>query len=290
MTGFGRASETTDDVTVWAEVFSLNHRHLDIGVRLSPPLNLFENDVRKLVQSRLGRGRVNISISLDGNPPEASQLDFNRDLAKQYLDKVRDFANDADLKDDVSAMSILRIGSLWTTKTPNPEDMAGLWELAQGALTEALEQLLEMRKNEGENIWQDLARYIQQLKSVTGVIGARAPVVVDEYRERLKKRIDQLLPSGTELDEQRLLAEVALFAERADISEELARFESHIEQFSGLADQESDVGRRLDFLIQEMFREATTIGSKARDSETSHAVVELKGVLEKMREQVQNVE
>ena len=290
MTGFGRASSQGDGLTIWAEIFSLNHRHLDIATRLSSPLNIFENDVRKVVQSHFERGRINVSLSIDGSAPEASQLDFNKELALQYLNAVREFANDADLKDDLSATTLLRLGPLWTLKTPNPDEMAELWELAKGALTDAIAQLLDMRKVEGENIWNDLSGRLQQIETFTQTIAERAPLVVDEYRERLKKRIDSLLPSGTELDEQRLLIEVALFAERADISEELARFESHIQQFNTLAQEEPNVGRRLDFLIQEMFREVTTIGSKARDSATSHAVVEVKGLLEKMREQVQNVE
>jgi uncharacterized protein (TIGR00255 family) len=253
-------------------------------------MNIFENDVRKLVQSRLGRGRVNVSLSLDGIPPEASQLEFNSDLARQYLETARAFARDEGLEDDLSAVSILRLGTLWTLRTPNPDEMADLWKLAESALSDAAEQLVEMRKREGANIWDDLSQHIEKIKNVTATIAERTPVVVDEYRERLKKRIDAILPSGTDLDEQRLLTEVALFAERADISEELARFDSHIQQFNALAREEADVGRRLDFLTQEMFREATTIGSKSRDSIASHAVVEVKGLLEKIREQVQNIE
>lgn len=290
MTGFGRASSIGNDITIWAEISSLNHRHLDIGVRLSPPLNIFENEVRKLVQAHLDRGRVNVSLTIDGNLPEANQLEFNDDLARQYIDAVRRFANNTDIKDDVTATSILRLGTLWTLKTPRAEEMSGLWELAENALRDATEQLLEMRKMEGENIWKDLSERIQQIKSVAEKIGSRAPSIVNEYRERLRRRIDSILPPATELDEQRLLTEVALFAERADIAEELTRLESHVHQFNALARKESNIGRRLDFLIQEMLREVTTIGSKARDSEISHAVVEVKGLLEKIREQVQNIE
>lgn len=290
MTGFGRASSTGNDVTIWAEISSLNHRHLDIGVRLSSPLNIFESEVRKMVQARIDRGRVNVSLTIEGNPPEANQLEFNDDLARQYLDAVRQFADEMDIKDDVTTTSVLRLGTLWTLKTPRAEEVSGLWELAENALSDATDQLLEMRRTEGENIWKDLAEHIRHIRSIAEKIGVRAPSIVDEYRERLRRRIDSIAPPATELDEQRLVTEVALFAERADIAEELTRLQSHVDQFNALARNASNVGRRLDFLIQEMVREVTTIGSKARDTEISHAVVEVKGLLEKIREQVQNIE
>lgn len=290
MTGFGHAATESEGVTVWAEVSSLNHRHLDIGVRPSPPLNVFESDIRKLVQARIERGRVNVFLTSEGNVPEANQVEFNQYLAAQYLDAAREFAKRSDLSDDLSAMSILRLGSLWTLRPPRPEELTRLWELVKQALTDAIEQVLEMRRDEGANIWTDLSERIQQVESIAKNIAAGAPAVVEDFRERLKQRIDSILPQGVELDEQRLLTEVAIFADRADISEELVRLESHLQQFNTLARQESNVGRRLDFLLQEMFREITTIGSKARDAQISHAVVEVKGLLEKMREQVQNIE
>ncbi|UCD57486.1 MAG: YicC family protein [Candidatus Hydrogenedentota bacterium] len=290
MTGFGQGTAAADGISIWAEISSLNHRYLDISLKLSSPLTVFETEVRKLTQSHFERGRVNVLLTSEGNLPEASQVEFNQHLAQQYVDAARAFAVRGDLKDDLSATSMLRLSSLWTPMAPRPEEMAKLWELAKKALTAAIEQLLEMRRTEGANIWNDLSERIQQIDSVAKDIAVRAPVVVDEYRQRLKERIASITSPGVELDEQRLLAEVALFAERADISEELVRIQSHIEQFNALAQQESNVGRRLDFLLQEMFREITTIGSKARDANIAHAVVEVKGLLEKMREQIQNVE
>lgn len=290
MTGFGQAKAESDGIAVCAQITSLNHRYLDIGIRLPSSLSAYENEIRKLLQARLDRGRVNVLLTSEGELPEANQLEFNEDLARQYLDSARAFAQRTDLRDDLGAGSILRLGSLWTLKTPRPEEMAGLWELAKEAIAGAIEQLLEMRKSEGANIWTDLSGRIEQIKPVIKDIAGCSAAVVDDYRERLQERIAAVVPLGTELDEQRLLTEVALFADRADISEELARMESHILQFNSLARQESNAGRRLDFLLQEMFREITTIGSKARDTKVSHAVVEVKGLLEKMREQVQNVE
>lgn len=290
MTGFGQGMAEAEGITVWAEISSLNHRYLDVGVRLSSPLNVFENDARKLVQTYFERGRVNVSVSSDGNLPEANQVEFDQNLAQQYVDAARAFAEQAEVRDDLGTTSILRLGPVWSQKRPRPEDIAKLWELAQKALTAAIGQLLEMRRTEGAHIWADLSDRLRQIDSVTKEIAVRAPMVVDEYREKLKERIASISPPGTELDEQRLLTEVAFFADKADISEELVRIRSHTEQFNTLAQQESNVGRRLDFLLQEMFREVTTIGSKARDVHIAHAVVEVKGLLEKMREQVQNAE
>jgi uncharacterized protein (TIGR00255 family) len=179
---------------------------------------------------------------------------------------------------------------LWTPKRPRPQDIERLLGAAKQAISSAIEQLAKMREREGASIWSDISGRIAQIQTTVKEISDRAPDVVEDYRQKLKERIGSLLPPATELDEQRLLSEVALFAERADISEELVRLGSHIEQFHALARQESNVGRRLDFLLQEMFREITTIGSKARAAGISHSVVEVKGLLEKMREQVQNVE
>jgi len=290
MTGFGRAMAEAEGITVWAEIASLNHRYLDIGLRLPPQLNGFDNDIRKLVQSRIERGRVNISLSAEGDLPESNQLEFNQNLAQQYVDGARAFALRANLKDDLSATSLLRITSLWSTTAPRPDEMARLRDLALDAITGAIEQLLEMRREEGINIWTDISSRLHQVEAISKEISSGAAAVVEEYRERLKQRIDSILPQETELDEQRLLTEIAVFADRADISEELTRMHSHIQQFGSLAEKGSNVGRRLDFLLQEMFREITTIGSKARDAQISHAVVEVKGLLEKMREQVQNIE
>lgn len=290
MTGFGQGTAESDGVTIWAEISSLNHRHLDMGVKLSPSLSVFESDVRKLLQSRFERGRLNVLLTSEGEMPSMDQIEFNSALARQYLETIRDFAKGLKLDDDLSALSFLRLGSLWTLKAPRAEELAHLWVPVEKALTAAIEQLLEMRNIEGANIWDDLSGRLANIESIAKEIGGHAGAVVDEYRERLKQRIDSILPEGVELDEERLLSEVAVFADKADISEELARLESHIGQFNTLAKQESNIGRRLEFLVQEMFREMTTIGSKARDAGISHSVVEMKGELEKIREQVQNVE
>jgi len=290
MTGFGHAMAESNGITVSVEISSLNHRYLDFGIKMPAALGAFENDAKKLLQTCLERGRVNVSLALEGELPKIGHVECDQNLAQQYVDKARAFAQHAGLKDDIGATSVLRLGSLWTLKAPRPEEMTDLWELATKALTGAVEKLLEMRKSEGANIWADLSERLRQIESITKDIGGRAPGIIDEYRERLKERIDSLLPTGSEVDEQRLLTEVAVFADRVDIAEELARLESHIQQFDALARQGSNVGRRLDFLLQEMFREITTIGSKARDAQISHEVVEVKGLLEKMREQVQNVE
>ena len=290
MTGFGQGTAEAEGVTLRAEIASLNHRYLDIGLKISPPLNVFEVEIRKLLQSRFERGRLNVLLASEGSITEISHVELNQDLARQYVDSARSFAEGADLKDDLGAMSILRLSSLWNQRTLPPNELTRLWDLTKQALDAAIEELLEMREAEGANIWADLSGRLRQIEAVAEEIAVRAPAVLEEYRQKLRERIDSNMPPGVELDDQRLLTEVAVFADRADISEELVRIRSHIEQFHALAGQGSNVGRRLDFLLQEMFREVTTVGSKARDAPIAHAVVEAKGLLEKMREQVQNVE
>jgi uncharacterized protein (TIGR00255 family) len=290
MTGFGHATAETDGITVGVEISTLNHRYLDIGIKQPSVFSSFENDIRKLLQNRLERGRINVFITCEGELPGTGKLDFDRNLAQQYIDAARAFAGEAVLKDDLAASSMLRLGTLWTLKTPRPEEMADLWSLAEEALNGAVDRLIEMRSSEGENIWKDLSERIERIRQVIAEIEPRASDLVDEYRERLRDRIGSILPSDSEIDEQRVLTEVAVFADKADISEEIARLRSHIQQFEALVQEESNVGRRLDFLIQEMFREISTIGSKARDAQIAHQVVDIKGQLEKMREQIQNVE
>jgi len=290
MTGFGHSTAGADGITISAEISSLNHRYLDIGMKLPSLLSSFENEARKLLQSRLERGRINVLIVSDGDMPESGRIEFDQALARQYIDTARAFALKASLRDDIGASSTLRLGSLWTLKTPPPEEMGDLWELTEKVLNGAVDQLIEMREIEGANIWSDLSARGEQIDELVREIAGRIPQVVEEYRERLRERIASVLSEGSEIDEQKLLTEAAVFADRADISEELARLDSHTKQFEALAKQESNVGRRLDFLLQEMFRETSTVGSKARDAGISHAVVEVKGQLEKMREQVQNVE
>ena len=290
MTGFGHATAENDGITIGVEISTLNHRYLDIGIKQPSVLSSFENDARKLLQGRLERGRINVFITCEGELPGVGKLDFDQKLAQQYIDTARAFAKEADLKDDLAASSTLRLGALWTLKTPRPDEMAGLWELAEEALNGAVDRLIEMRKTEGANIWEDLSGRIERIKEVIAEIEPRAGALVDEYRERLQDRIASILPADSEIDEQRVLTEVAVFADKADISEEIARLRSHIQQFEALVQEESNIGRRLDFLIQEMFREISTIGSKARDAQIAHQVVDIKGQLEKMREQIQNVE
>ncbi len=290
MTGFGQATIEEDGMTVFAEISSLNHRYLDISARLSPPLNAFENEVRKLAQQYFERGRVTVFLTSAGALAEAAAVEFDRNLARQYVEYARAFALETGIKDDIGSAAIVRIGALWNLRQPRAEELGWLWQLSERALNSAMRQLLYMRESEGANLWADLSQKIAQVQSIVRDIAARAPSVIEEYRQKLKERIETLLPPGAELDEQRLVGEIALFADRADISEELVRIDSHMEQFHALARQENNVGRRLDFLLQEMFREITTIGSKARSADISHAVVEVKGLLEKMREQVQNVE
>jgi len=230
MTGFGQSSSELDGITIWAEVSSLNHRYLDMNLRLSPLFLSFENDIRKLIQSFFERGRINVLLSSEGTLPEAGEVEFNRHLAQQYLDQVRAFGVDSDLKDDLSLTSMLRLSTLWTTRRPRPEDMGKLMESTKAALDSAIGQLTKMRESEGEAIWTELSDKIKQIQLMMEQIAVRAPAVVDEFRQKLKERIDSILPQGTVLDEQRLLSEVAMFGERADITEELVRIKSHLEQ------------------------------------------------------------
>ena len=291
MTGFGRASFELDELPCDVEVRSVNHRYLDVRVRLPRVLAVFEGEVRSRVQSRFGRGKFDLSVNTPGGSAVNSRVEVDVEAARQYLagaEALRQDGVDGNL--DLGTL----LGLPGVSRFVEPELSA---EKARGSLTDAVDAALgaleKMRATEGATLRADLLERLADVERSAGVLETRAGEVQQAVRERLRRRAGQLELETGLLDEARLHQEIVLAADRLDITEETVRLRSHVDQFRQIVaegDAGKPVGRRLDFLLQEFGREANTIGSKGSDAPISHEIVELKAQIERLREQVQNVE
>jgi uncharacterized protein (TIGR00255 family) len=290
MTGFGRAEATGDSVTVTAEARAVNHRHLDIALRLPRALAAFEMDARRMIQSRLERGRIDVAVQLGPAPGQsAQQVAVDATLAAQYVAQARDLGRAVGLGTDVSLAWVLeRPGVVHMQEAETPA--GGLaWPVLADVLGRALDELVACRATEGEALGAEFRALHAALRAQVDVVAARTPAALARYQERLRERIAALLGEVV-VDEGRLMTEVAIWADKTDVREEMTRLRAHLDQLLVLLDKGGPVGRALDFLIQELNREVNTIGSKADDLELSQAALAAKGIIEKMREQAQNLE
>ncbi|MDX6403915.1 MAG: hypothetical protein QOH70_1370 [Blastocatellia bacterium] len=289
MTGFGHGAASGDEFTVAVEIKTVNNRYLDIHLRLSQELSPLEMMIRKRIGARLSRGRVDLNINFERTG--ATTYEINGPLIAGYVSAMRDIQKQFDLPGDIDVSAVARLpGALAPTRDGLDEtNMTGL----ERALDEALDSLESMRENEGAALAEEMRLRLTKIEIEVPIIEAAAAGLADAYRQRLQKRIDELLARGAQavdLDAGRLAQEVAYLADRSDISEELARLRSHIEQFRAAIDAEGEVGKRLDFLLQELNREANTVLSKSTEISIKDAGLAIKAEVEKLREQVQNVE
>jgi uncharacterized protein (TIGR00255 family) len=288
MTGFGCGEALNDDLIYRVEVASVNRKQADIVVNLPRELSALDSRIRKQVSEVVSRGRINVGISLKSAEAQGGSLTINLPLAEEYAAAIAKLEERLGLNGLVSrfdpsrAPGVIQLGET----LPEPEDA---WPFVQKALKESLSKLLEMRSTEGAHLKSDLESRLTALKSFLQQISEQAPSVVEKHRENLIKRLDS---AGIELnlDDERLIKEIGLFADRCDISEEVTRLESHFAQCHKYFESDEAVGRPLDFLVQEMGREINTIGSKANDASIAQIIVESKTELEKIREQIQNIE
>lgn len=290
MTGFGRGNVTGEAFNVTVEIKTVNNRYLDIHLRMSQELAPLEMNVRKLINSRLSRGRVDLSISLERTG--SSTYEINRSLIAGYIDALREIQSEFNLAGDVDINTLTRLpGALGQARSGIDEATAG--GIMQ-AIGEALDDLEKMRAVEGGTLADEMRMRLSKIEAEIPIIEDAAAGIVDVYRQRVYKRVSELLARGDnqliELDAGRLAQEVAYLADRSDITEELARLRSHLEQFRVTVDAEGEVGKRLDFLLQELNREANTVLSKSTEIAIKDAGLAIKAEIEKLREQVQNVE
>jgi len=289
MTGFGRGEAKDSERQFVVEIKSVNHKFNDILVRLPRKLAYLEEKIKSLIKEEIKRGRVEVHISLENIGDSDTIVSLNQPLAEQYINCLRIMKERLDILDDISVSLLAKFPDVLKI-TPKEEDEQAVWCCLEKALMKALETLMEMRVAEGKKLAEDIFDRCDYILKIVKQIENRAPQVVFEYRQKLRERISELLEDNIEIDEQRLSMEVALFADKSNITEEIVRLKSHLSQLKKSVEEKEPIGRKLDFLIQEMIREINTIGSKASDLEITNHVVDIKSELEKIREQAQNIE
>ena len=291
MTGYGRAEAVLGGRKYVVEIKSLNHRYLELSLRIPANLLPLEMEIKKKINEQLIRGKIDITIRRETySGIEGSRLlEVNLPLVKNYYDLLIQLKDLFNLKEDITLDMMAGLKDVFIPLETLEDEITVLWEGLAGVLSNAIAALIDMRQKEGEVLGQDLKARLYLINEHLDEINARAPQIVLEYQKRLVARIRELM-DGMVIDESRLSQEVAIMAEKSDITEEIVRFRSHIKQFFEMLKSPEAMGRKVDFLIQEMNREVNTIGSKSNDAEISCHVIEIKSELAKLREQVQNLE
>lgn len=287
MTGFGRSEENFDNRCYVVEIKSVNHRFGEVYVKLPKEYSLLEENVRKLVLKKVSRGRIDVYITIENFGENDKIVEVNTPLMTSYLKAIQEIAQNLKLDLNIDLIQFAKLPDMLVIK--DVADAELVWSELETVVQKAIEQLIAMRDTEGKKLANDIKIRGERIGETLKKIEERSPEVVEEYRNRLQEKIRQILPD-IQIDENRLITEVAIFAERSSINEEIVRLESHLEQLMQILTQEGPIGRKLDFLLQEMNREINTIGSKANDLAISKMVVEIKSELEKIREQIQNIE
>lgn len=292
MTGFGEARTTEEGIAYRVEIRSLNNRYFKASIKLPETLQRHETVIDKQLRSRLGRGSINYTLRIkDENP--ASAYDINTALLSEYVRRLKEVDHGGG-GTGIDLARLLEMPGIMQPPELDEQLLADRLEVIQRLTDEAIAKLIAMRKTEGEAIHRDLQQHCTDLRKRTKEIRSRSPLVVEQYRKKLAGRVQQLLDgtdgSNVELFRESVSREIAIFAERCDINEEVSRIDSHLDQFEALCNGPEQAGRKLDFLSQELLREANTIGSKANDGEIAKQVVEVKAAIDRIKEQVQNVE
>ena len=288
MTGYGRHEMIKGGKKILFEVKSVNHRFSDYNIKVPRYMNFLEDKVRNFVSEYITRGKVDIYVSVESYESADTDIRLNKELAKNYIDVLHELCETFNLKDDISVSSVARCGDIFKTERRD-EDEDAVWRLVEEAAQKAISDFVSMRTREGERIEADLRERIDYMKSLAQQVDEQSPKTVEEYKEKLYTKIKELVDDRN-IDESRVLTEVAIFADKVAVNEETVRLSSHFDEFYQILDMGEPAGRKLDFLIQEINREVNTIGSKAQDVEIAKIVVTLKGEIEKLREQIQNIE
>ena len=288
MTGFGQSTCKRENIECTIELKTVNNRYLDTNVKLPKIISYVEKDIKNKITEKLSRGKVDVFVTFSDLGDNGYSVNVNKGLADAYVDALKTLIKDYDLKGDINVESIINIPDIINI-TKNQLDENVVRSIIEETLDNAIDVLIEMREKEGNNLKNDLLQKLELIESYVKTIEQKSPMVVVEYKNKLQQRLKELLDGGV-VDESRLTTEVAIFADKCSIDEEIVRLLSHIEQFKQILEKDEPIGRKLDFLIQEMNRETNTIGSKANNLAITQIVVEVKGELEKVREQVQNIE
>ncbi|HAL56672.1 MAG TPA: YicC family protein [Bacteroidetes bacterium] len=289
MTGFGRAEVAKRGITAAVEVRSVNSRFLEVTARMPRSLSQREKNVKELVRSFVNRGNLTVAISVEEDTDGAQPMSVNRSAAKAYAKLLNEVRKAAGIRERVKLDHLLKFSEVFEVSREEETDER-VWKVVEEALRGALKEFNTMRRNEGKELGKDLARRVRWIDETVGTIEGLSTQRIPEERKRLHERIAQLLDDKSIVDQNRLELEIALLADKLDVTEECVRFRSHNKFFLEAMQQEEAAGRKLNFLVQEINREANTIGSKTNDADVAHLVVKIKEELEKIREQLQNIE
>lgn len=288
MTGFGRAQETVDGMNIAVEIKSVNHRYFEFSAKVPRAYGFLEEKLKTYLNKQISRGKTECYVSIEFLEESETKVSVNTSLAKGYVDALHTLAESFSVKEDISASLLARFPDVLTLQK-EAADEERIWAAVQSVASLAVERFLSMRETEGKKLRADVLSRADTILDCVAFVEERSPQTVREYNEKLKKRMEELL-GNAQVDEQRLLTEAAIFADKIAVDEETVRLRSHISQLHSFMDAYEPIGRKLDFLVQEINREANTIGSKAQDVEIAKKVIAIKAEVEKIREQVQNIE
>lgn len=289
MTGFGRGEQANDGLKATVEIKSVNNRYSDITIRMPQSLRHIESDLQDLVRNHVDRGKLNISIKVERQDSAELDIAIDPKVVKSYRNLLQQLKESTGIEDPIRLEHLLSFNELFVTKEEDEQELEIMGDVVRKATVKALDQLKQMREQEGSHLAEDLAMRLENMEVSLEKIERRSAERIPEARNRLHERIQNLV-GEEKFDPERLELEIALLADKLDITEEIVRLKAHFKFFREAMKQEGTVGRKLNFLSQEMNREINTIGSKSNDSEIAHDVVELKEILEKIREQIQNIE
>lgn len=287
MTGYGRAQSADENISVLVEIKSVNHRYFEFSARVPRLYGFLEDKLKSYVQSRVARGKIDMGVYIETLAVKNASVHLDMALAQAYIAALTPLTEVQDLKNDLSVMSVARLPDVMNV-THDELDEEAVWATVRAAAAEAVDKFIAAREQEGERLRADILEKAESILRRVETIEARSPQTVAEYRQRMLDHMHAVL--GESPDEQRVLTEAAIYADKVAVDEETVRLRSHFQQLRDILSADEAVGRRLDFLVQEMNRETNTIGSKAQDVEIVRAVLDIKSDIEKIREQVQNVE
>ncbi len=288
MTGYGRCNETVGNMEITAEIKAVNHRYFEFSSRVPRQFGFLDEKIKQYVKTQVNRGKCEVYISINMLENDAISVEVNKPLARAYVDALNEIANEYDLQSEFKSIHIARFPEVLSVHKEE-QDEDEIFSAVKSVLEKAVEAFINMREIEGAKLKADVISRCDLILKYVDVIESKSSESVKAYRERLEERMKELL-GDVKVDEQRLLTETAIFADKIAVDEETVRLRSHIDQLKGMLEESEPVGRKIDFLVQEMNREANTTGSKCADIEITKIVVEIKSEIEKIREQIQNIE
>lgn len=288
MTGFGRAQQVINNRDILVELRSVNHRYYEFSARIPRAYGYLEEKLKSYINGRISRGKVEISVSIANVEGKDALIEVNKSIAKGYVNALRSANEELGLTDDLTLSELMRLPDIFNVRKA-ADDEDAIWNDVKTVADEAVERFVLMREKEGEKMREDILGRLDEISRMVAEVEVLSPAAAESYRNKLYSRLCEIL-SDTNVDESRIVTEAAIFADKTAVAEETVRLKSHIRQLTDMLDLDEPIGRKLDFLIQEFNREANTIGSKAQDIAITRLVVDLKSEIEKIREQIQNIE